>query len=109
MFINPAYAQAAGGDTASALTSLIPFVLIFGIMWFLLIRPQQKKMKEHRAMVDTLKRGDQVVTAGGLIGKISKVKDAHEVEVELAQGVTVRVVRSTISNVVSKTEPAKLD
>ena len=109
MFINPAYAQAAGGDTASALTSLIPFILIFGIMWFLLIRPQQKKMKEHRQMVDNLKRGDQVVTSGGLIGKITKVKDDHEVEVELAQGVSVRVVRSTISNVVSKTEPAKLD
>ena len=109
MFINPAYAQAAGGDTASALTSLIPFLLIFGIMWFLLIRPQQKKMKEHRQMVDNLKRGDQVVTAGGLIGKITKVKDDHEVEVELDQGVSVRVVRSTISNVVSKTEPAKLD
>ena len=109
MFINPAYAQAAGGDTASALTSLIPFILIFGIMWLLLIRPQQKKMKEHRMMVENLKRGDQVVTAGGLIGKVTKVKDEHEVEIELAQGVTVRAVRSTISNVVSKTEPAKAD
>ncbi|WP_331459965.1 preprotein translocase subunit YajC [Cochlodiniinecator piscidefendens] len=81
-------------------------VLIFGIMYFLLIRPQQKKMKAHQAMVTGLRRGDEVVTQGGLIGKVTKVKDANEVEVELAQGVTVRVVQSTIAQVVSKTEPA---
>lgn len=90
------------------LTSLVPLILIFGIMYFLLIRPQQKKLKEHQAMITALRRGDQVVTAGGLIGKVTKVKDeGNEVEVEIATGVNVRVVRSTITNVVSKTEPAK--
>lgn len=85
---------------------LIPMILIFGIMYFLMIRPQQKKVKEHKAMVGALRRGDQIVTAGGLIGKVSKVKDETEVEVELAEGVKVRVVRSTITQVMSKTEPA---
>ena len=86
--------------------SFVPLILIFGIMYFLLIRPQQKKLKEHQAMVAALRRGDQVVTQGGLIGKVSKVKDDNEVEVELAEGVRVRVVRSTIAQVLSKTEPA---
>ncbi len=107
MFITPAFAQTAGAAGAgSMLSSLVPFVLIFGIMWFLLIRPQQKKMKEHRAMVESLRRGDQVITAGGLIGKVAKVKEDGEVEVEIAEGVKVRVVRSTITSVLSKTEPA---
>ncbi len=106
MFVSPAYAQAAG-DAPSLISTLIPFVLIFAIMWFLLIRPQQKKMKEHRAMVEALRRGDEVITAGGLIGKVTKVKEDGEVEVELAQGMKVRVVRNTISAVTSKTEPAK--
>jgi preprotein translocase subunit YajC len=108
MFITPAYAQAAGaaGGASSLISSLVPFILIFGIMWFLLIRPQQKKMKDHRAMVDGLRRGDQIVTAGGLIGKVVKVKEDGEIEVEIADGVKVRVVRATISNVLSKTEPA---
>ena len=75
-------------------------------MYFFLIRPQQKKMKEHRAMVEALRRGDQVITQGGIIGKISKVKDGEgEVEVEIADGVKVRVMRATIAQVVSKTEP----
>lgn len=85
----------------------IPLILIFAIMYFLLIRPQQKKVKEHQAMVAALRRGDQVVTQGGLIGKVVKVKDDGEVEVEIADGVKVRVVQSTIATVVSKTEPAK--
>ena len=107
MFITPAYAQTAGAAGAGSLvSSLVPFVLIFGIMWLLLIRPQQKKVKEHRAMVEALRRGDQVITAGGLIGKVSKVKEDGEVEVEIADGVKVRVVRSTITTVVSKSEPA---
>lgn len=88
--------------------SLIPLILIFGIMYFLLIRPQQKKLKDHQAMVAALRRGDQVITQGGVIGKVTKVKDAEsEVEVEIASGVTVRVVRSTIATVINKTEPAK--
>ncbi len=74
-------------------------------MYFLMIRPQQKKMKEHRAMVEALRKGDQIVTAGGLIGKVSKVKDENEVEVELATGVKVRVVQSTVQSVLNKTEP----
>ncbi|GLT07902.1 preprotein translocase subunit YajC [Sulfitobacter sp. PR48] len=85
----------------------VPLILIFGIMYFLLIRPQQKKAKEHQAMVAGLRRGDQVVTQGGLIGKVVKVKEDGEIEVEIADGVKVRVVQSTIATVVSKTEPAK--
>ncbi len=104
MFVTPAYAQAAGGG--SAFTSFIPLILIFAIMYFLLIRPQQKKLKDHNAMVAAVRRGDQVVTAGGLFGKVTKVKDDHEVEVEISKGVKVRVVKATISQVISKTEPA---
>ena len=84
----------------------VPLILIFGIMYFLLIRPQQKKAKQHQAMVAALRRGDQVVTQGGMIGKVVKVKDDGEVEVEIADGVKVRIVQSTIATVVSKTEPA---
>lgn len=106
MFISPAFAQTAGSSNASLVSNLIPFVLILGIMWFFMIRPQQKKMREHRAMVDGLRRGDQVVTAGGIIAKVSHVKDDGEVELEIANGVKVRVIKSTITNVLSKTEPA---
>ena len=91
----------------SALAQFLPLILIFGIMYFLLVRPQQQKVKQHKAMVEALRRGDQVVTQGGLIGKVSKVKDENELEVELAEGVRVRVVKSTIAQVLSKTEPAK--
>ena len=90
-----------------AIGQFIPLILIFAIMWFLLIRPQQKKMKEHRAMVEALRRGDQVVTQGGVIGKVAKVKDGDEIDVEIAEGVKVRVVKSTIVQVLSKTEPAE--
>jgi preprotein translocase subunit YajC len=89
-----------------AFAQFIPLILIFAIMYFLLIRPQQKKVKEHQSMVAALRRGDEIVTQGGLIGKITKVKDDNEVEVELAQGMKVRVVRPTIAQVRSKTEPA---
>ncbi|SFE95406.1 protein translocase subunit yajC [Sulfitobacter brevis] len=85
----------------------VPLILIFGIMYFLLIRPQQKKVKQHQAMVAGLRRGDQVVTQGGIIGKVVKVKEDGELEVEIADGVKVRVIQSTIATVVSKTEPAK--
>jgi preprotein translocase subunit YajC len=88
--------------------SLVPLLLIFGIMYFLLIRPQQKKLKEHQQMVAALRRGDQVITQGGVMGKVTKVKDdSNEVEVQIAEGVNVRVIRSTIATVVNKTEPAK--
>lgn len=84
----------------------LPLILIFAIMYFLLIRPQQKKVKDHQALVAAVRRGDQIVTQGGLIGKVSKVKDDNEIEVELAEGVKVRVVKSTVAQVLSKTEPA---
>lgn len=90
----------------SAIGQFLPLILIFAIMYFLLIRPQQKKLKEHQKMVEGLRRGDQVVTQGGLIGKVVKVKESNEIEVELAEGVKVRVVQSTIAQVLSKTEPA---
>ena len=107
MFITPAYAQAAGGAAANPIMQFLPLILIFAIMYFLMIRPQQKKAKEHRAMVEALRRGDQVVTQGGVIGKVSRVKEGeNEVEVEIAEGVKVRVVKSTIVQVLSKTEPA---
>ena len=89
-----------------AIAQFLPLILIFAIMYFLLIRPQQKKVKEHQAMVEALRRGDQVVTQGGVIGKVSKVKEDGELEVEIADGVKVRVVKATIAQVISKTEPA---
>ncbi|GGG76161.1 preprotein translocase subunit YajC [Salipiger pallidus] len=91
----------------SAIAQFVPLILIFAIMYFLLIRPQQKKMKEHQKMVAALRRGDQVVTQGGIIGKVSKVKEGNEVEIEIAEGVKVRVVQNTITTVLSKTEPAE--
>ena len=90
-----------------AFAQFVPLILIFAIMYFLLIRPQQKKMKDHQAMVQGLRRGDQVVTQGGLIGKVTKVKEDNEIELELAEGVKVRVVQNTIAQVINKTEPAK--
>ncbi|WP_375280996.1 preprotein translocase subunit YajC [Pseudooctadecabacter sp.] len=89
-----------------AIGQFIPLILIFAIMYFLLIRPQQKKLQQHQAMVAALRRGDQVVTQGGLIGKVNKVVDDGEVIVELGEGMKVRVVRSTIAQVLNKTEPA---
>ena len=89
-----------------AIANFVPLILIFAIMYFLLIRPQQKKVKEHKAMVGAVRRGDQVVTQGGLIGKVTKVKEDNELEVEIADGVKVRVVQSTLADVRSKSEPA---
>ena len=91
---------------AGAIGQFLPLILIFAIMYFLLIRPQQKKVKEHQAMVGALRRGDKVVTQGGMIAKVTKVKDDNEVEIELAEGVKVRAVKSTLAQVISKTEPA---
>jgi preprotein translocase subunit YajC len=91
-----------------AFAQFIPLILIFAIMYFLLIRPQQQKLKKHQEMVAALRRGDQVVTQGGLIGKVIRVKEGeNEAEVEVAEGVKLRVVQSTIVEVLSKTEPAK--
>jgi len=102
MFSTPAFAQAAGAGApeggAGFLLQMAPLALIFVIFYFLLIRPQQKKMKEHRALIDAVKKGDAVVTAGGVIGKVTKVED-HEVEVEIAPTVKIKVVKSTLSDV----------
>ncbi len=103
MFFTPAFAQGTGsGGFGSTFGSLIPLLLIFAIMYFIIIRPQQKKAKEHNLMVGALKRGDQVLTQGGIIGKITKVKDESEVELEIATNTKVRVMRSTIVNVLEK-------
>ena len=109
MLISPAFAQEGGAAPGGPdlLTSLLPLVLIFVVFYFLLIRPQQKKMKEHRNMVANLRRGDRVVTGGGLVGVVTRVINDGEVQVEIADGVRVRVVRGTITSVLGKTEPAK--
>ncbi len=108
MFVTAAYAQTAGaaGGAGSAVASFLPLILIFGIMYMLLIRPQQKKMKDLKAMVEAVRRGDQVLTAGGIIGKVVKVGDDNMLEIEIAEGVKVKVVKHTITQVMSKTEPA---
>jgi preprotein translocase subunit YajC len=103
MFISPAYAQGAGGGFGG-LESLLPLVLIFVVFYFLLIRPQQKKQKEHRSMLESLRRGDRVVTSGGIIGTITKVQSDSELILEIADGVKVRAMRGMISDVLSKTE-----
>lgn len=92
---------------AGGIAQFIPLILIFAIMYFLIIRPQQKKMKDHQKMVENLRRGDQVVTQGGLIGKVVKLRDEREIDVEIASGVVVRVVRGTIAQVVNKTDPVE--
>ncbi len=107
MFVTPAYAQAAGGG-AAAFTSFVPLILIFAIMYFLMIRPQQKKLKDHKAMVEALRTGDQVLTQGGIIGKVTKVADDGVLEVEIATGVKVKVARQTITQVMNKTAPASV-
>lgn len=110
MFVSEAYAQAAGaGGGADFIISLAPFLLIFVIMYFLIIRPQRQRMKAHQAMVSALKRNDTVVTSGGLIGKITKVLNDAEVEVKFGDNQPVRVVRSTITEVRAKPEPAAAD
>ena len=105
MFVSPAYA--ATGGAGGGWESFIPLILIFVVFYFLLIRPQQKKVKEHRAMVSALRRGDKVVTSGGIIGTISRVVDDNEVLLEVAENVRVRVLRGTISEVLTKPEPVK--
>ena len=101
MFIPPAFAQTAGGQASGAgiLVQMAPLVLIFIVFYFLLIRPEQKKMKEHKAKIDAVKKGDQVVTGGGLVGKVARVDD-HYVEVELAPGMKVKAVKATLTDVI---------
>lgn len=105
MLISPAYAQAVGGDAGSALVTFLPLILIFAVFYFLLIRPQQKRMKQHKEMLAAMRRGDRIVTNGGLIGTITKVVDDNELQVEIAEGVRVRVARGMIAEVRAKGEP----
>jgi len=107
MFVSPAYAQAAGsaGGIAGGVEAFLPLVLIFVVFYFLMIRPQQKRMKVHKEMLAALRRGDRVVLASGIMGLVTKVTSDTEVQVEIADGVKVRVVRSAIQEVVAKTEP----
>jgi preprotein translocase subunit YajC len=106
MLISTAYAQTAGADGGSGmLIQLLPLVLIFVVFYFLIIRPQQKKVKDHKAMVDALRRGDRVVTTGGIIGTVTKVTGDREIGVEIADGVRVRVLRSMVAEVMARTEP----
>jgi preprotein translocase subunit YajC len=110
MLISTAYAQGTGlsglFDNQSAMLQFLPLVLIFVVFYFLLIRPQQRKAKEHRATLESLRRGDRVVTGGGIIGTVVRVDGPEEVSVDIADGVRVRVVRSTITNVLAKPDPA---
>jgi len=108
MFVTPAYAQSAlGGGGSEILMSILPFLLIFVIMYFLIIRPQRTQMKKRTEMLANVRRGDQVVTGGGMIAKVTKVIDDSELEVEISDGVKVRLVRSLIADVRVKGEPAK--
>jgi preprotein translocase subunit YajC len=116
MFITPAFAQnplsglfGGGGDSASMITSFMPLILIIVIMYFLILRPQQRKVKQHQELIKALRRGDTVITNGGLIGKVTKVVDDDQIEVEVADGVRVRQMRSMVSDVRAKGEPVKDD
>jgi preprotein translocase subunit YajC len=110
LFITPAFAQASGSTAFGSTDMLVqfaPFVAIFAIMYFLILRPQQRRAKEQRAMIQGARRGDTIVTSGGLIGKITKATDDVEVELEIAPNVRVRVARTGISEVRAKGEPVK--
>ena len=111
MLFSQAYAQAPGaaGGEGSFLVSLLPIILIFVIFYFLLYRPQQKKVKAHRELVANLRRNDKIVTAGGFVGTVTKVIDDSYVQGEIADGVRVKVVRGTITDVLAKTEPVAAD
>ena len=112
MFITPAFAQGslfgggAGGD-GGMLMSLLPFVLIFVIMYFLILRPQQKRVKQHQELVKNVRRGDTVVTNGGLVGKVTKVIDDDQIEIEIADDVRIRQMRQMVADVRAKGEPVK--
>jgi preprotein translocase subunit YajC len=109
MFISPAFAQGASplGGEGGMLMSLLPFILIFVIMYFLILRPQQKRAKAHQEMVKNVRRGDTVITNGGLIGKVTKVSDDDAIEIEIADGVRVRQARAMLADVRAKGEPVK--
>ena len=102
MWITPAYAQDGGG--LGGLESMLPLVLIFVVFYFLLIRPQQKRAKEHREMLSAIRRGDRIMTGGGIIGTVTRVKDDDELTVEIAEGVKVSVARGTVAQLVSRSD-----
>jgi preprotein translocase subunit YajC len=106
MFISPAFAQ-SGAPGSDAFLQIIPILLMFVIFYFLLFRPQQQRAKQHREMIAAVKRGDRVVTAGGIVGKVARVKDDQTLEVEIAEGVKVEIVRAFITDVRNKGEPVK--
>jgi preprotein translocase subunit YajC len=106
MFVSPAWAQGAGGGGLDGLGGLLPLVLIFVVFYFLLIRPQQKKAKQHREVLANLRRGDRIVTNGGLLGTITRVPNDTELMVEIADGVKVRVLRGMVAESLSKSDPA---
>jgi len=113
MLISPAFAQGLpfglSGDSSSMIMQFMPLILIVVIMYFLILRPQQQRMKRHQEMVKALRRGDSVVTNGGLVGKVTKVVDDEQIEIEVADGVRVRQLRSMVSEVRAKSEPVKDD
>lgn len=110
MLISPAFAQTAAASGSSDLfTQMMPMVLIFVVFYFLLIRPQQKRAKQHKAMLGSIRRGDRIVTGGGILGTVTKVISDGELQVEIADGVKVRVDRGLVSNVAAKTDPVKAD
>jgi preprotein translocase subunit YajC len=106
MLISTAYAQGTGILDQNALIQFLPLILIFVVFYFLLIRPQQRKAKDHKTMLDGLRRGDRVVTGGGIIGTVARVDNPEEATVDIADGVRVRVLRSTITSVLAKPDPA---
>jgi preprotein translocase subunit YajC len=107
MLIPPAHAQLGTGGGSDMLMSLFPFILIIIIFYFLMLRPQQRRAKQHQDMIKNLRRGDTVISSGGLVGKVTKVVDDDQIEVEIADGVRVRQVRSMITDVRAKGEPLK--
>ena len=107
MFISPAFAQSLGGGGSDFFVQLVPILLMFVIFYFLLLRPQQQRAKAHREMVTNIRRGDTVVTSGGIVGKVTKVRDDNEIEVEIAENTRVRVIKGTVAEVRVKGEPVK--
>jgi preprotein translocase subunit YajC len=109
MFITPAFAQSLGGDSGGLLVQLLPFILIFVIMYFLILRPQQRRVKAHQEMVKNVRRGDTVVTSGGLVAKVTKVMDDERIEIEVADGIRAVQLRQMLAEVRAKGEPVKDD
>ena len=108
MFISDAFAQTAGAEETSIIQMFLPLILIFAVFYFLLIRPQQKKVKEHNALLEAIRRGDRIITGGGIVGTVARVND-NELLVDISENVRVTVMRVTVADVLSKTEPVAND